>query len=549
MARLGVGAGPADPDKVPYYLLIVASPEEIPFRVQYQIDVQYAVGRIHFDTLEEYANYARSVVAAETENLGLKRELACIGVANPDDAATQMSRKNLVGPIADSVEAWVREGNKEGLGEWAVSRYFDDRATKSGVRELFGGPKTPALLFTASHGMGFDLGDQRQEAHQGALLLQDWPGPKQWKGKIGEELYLSGDDLSSDAGMLGTIAFNFACYGGGTPRYDEFSRQAFKDRKAIAERPFVSGLHRKMLGHPKGGALACLGHVERAWGYSFMWGTGKRGKVEPQLAVFESTLEALLKGKPVGLAFEYFNVRYAELASDLADVVDQLEFNPDYIDPYSLAGMWTSNNDARGYAIFGDPAVRLCLDEGGESRERESIDLTRVGATDLPDAVPEVPARSDPDTDADGPRETTFDAVDYGLFNRKREDSGEAESGGDEAKGAPRQPGRFEALVGKIANTLGNAVEDFTTLEVRTYVSSNTNAAAAADRETLATEGDLRAFTRIRIDGDMDVIVPQSEGKVDEELWNMHLEFVKQAQEVRAQTLKTVLALFSTLKD
>ena len=101
LAQLGVGPGPVDPNVVPYYLMLVGSPAEIPFHVQYQIDVQYAVGRLDFDTIEEYANYARAVVEAETYGVAHPRTLGFVAVANPDDAATQLSRQQLVAPLAD----------------------------------------------------------------------------------------------------------------------------------------------------------------------------------------------------------------------------------------------------------------------------------------------------------------------------------------------------------------------------------------------------------------------------------------------------------------
>ena len=351
LARLGAAPGPADPEVVPYYLLLVASPQAIPYHVQYQIDVQYAVGRIHFDTVEEYANYARSVVAAETSGLAVPREVAFVGVSNQDDPATQMSREDLVERLATMAEGW------KDVPPRRVARYYDDGARKSSVSRLFGGDRTPALLFTASHGIGFPKGDPLQLRHQGALLLQDWQGPG--SGPVGESLYFSGDDVTADANLSGLIAFHFACYGAGTPELDEFAKQAFKRREAIADRAFVAGLPRRLLGHPKGGALAVVGHVERAWGCSFMWATGKRRTQTVHLAVFESALKSLLRGAPVGLALERFNERYAELASDLAQQLEELDFDPGATDDYTLAEMWTSSNDARGYAIVGDPAVRL----------------------------------------------------------------------------------------------------------------------------------------------------------------------------------------------
>src|SRR5439155_1019059 len=83
--------------------------------------------RIHFDSIEEYASYARSVVAAETGGLALAREVAFLGVANSDDAATQLSRKNLVGPLADLAASWTD------VPGWSVSRHFDADASKATV--------------------------------------------------------------------------------------------------------------------------------------------------------------------------------------------------------------------------------------------------------------------------------------------------------------------------------------------------------------------------------------------------------------------------------
>lgn len=380
--------GPVDPAQMPYYLLIVGDPKQIPYSFQYQLDVEYAVGRIHFDTAQEYAEYARSVVDAETKKLLLPRHAGFFGVRHESQSiypdATQFSADHLVEPLVE----WMRQ---EG---WYPNPKLKDKATKACLSQLLGGTETPALLFTASHGVVFDSSDPRQLRHQGALLCQDWPGgiPKD------TEHYFSADDIGSDAQLWGLIAFHFACYGAGTPKEDEFTSYSIYPSQPpkIAPHAFVASLPKRLLSHPKGGALAVIGHVERAWGYSFLW-EGKQG-MNRQLTVFQSTLKRLMEGHPVGSAFEYFNGCYAEISTELNEELKEIRRNKNPNDEY-LANLWIEHNDARNYVIIGDPAVRLCVGDNGSTevnRIRESV----IFSYPEPSPVPEVEEEEDDDDES-----------------------------------------------------------------------------------------------------------------------------------------------------
>lgn len=350
-ARNGLQPGTVNPAKIPYYLLLVGSPSELSFQFQFELDVQFAVGRLHFSEMDSYANYARSVRQAETTApSSARRRAAFFSVANLDDVSTPLSDQRLVQPLVD----FCQGAELAPLG-WQVDRFGPDQAHKAALSSLLESPQPPAFLFTASHGLGYPLGHPRQLSNQGALICQDWPGPKRWKDAPSADMLFGAADLSSVANLTGTIAFLFACFSAGTPEWDDFAAAKGSERLRLAAAAFLSALPQRLLGLPNGGALAIIGHVERAWGYSFAW---PGADSEPES--FKAMLYQLFSGQPLGHAMEALNQRYAQVSTLLSEDFQQSRYDPDY-DARKLAGHWIANNDVRSYAVLGDPAVRFQL--------------------------------------------------------------------------------------------------------------------------------------------------------------------------------------------
>jgi hypothetical protein len=352
LARYGVGPGPANPERMPYYLLLVGSFQQIPYRFQVQLDVQYAVGRLDFDTPDEYAAYAETVVAAEREPPCRQRHVVVFGVSNPDDPHTQISANGFAKPLVDSLMRRYRDGLQ-------VESVIGSEASKARLVDLLHRDSSPELLITSGHGMVFPIDDPRATAHQGALLCADWPGPQAWQGPIPPEFYFSADDVSDTMQLCGMIALHYSSFSAGIVFQDDSSQAPSAISSRVATDSGISQvakLAQRLLTQPRGGALAVVGLVDQAWSYASPMDSSLA-----QTRMVESILMRLLDGWPIGHALEYSNERYAELAVQLTDEMEEIRFGRQS-DPWLLTQMWMDNNDARNFAVVGDPAVRLPAD-------------------------------------------------------------------------------------------------------------------------------------------------------------------------------------------
>jgi hypothetical protein len=332
LSHLKMGPGAGNVDRVPYYLMVVGDPDKLPFDLEFDFNgSNYAVGRLAFESPEEYARYAENVIAAETEPACRPPRLTFVGMEHPRDHATQLCQENLVRPLLEHFRGTVG---------WRVSEVLGEAATKTRVGDLLGGGETPSVLFLAGHGTG-----PRPRNDPGRILCAPWEAGE----PVTEEHTFGADDLSPMADLRGLVAILFGCFTAGMPSHDSFC--FVPPRPLGAGKAMMSKLAGRLLSHERG-ALAVVGHVDRAWSYSYTWNQ------TPQPHTFRSVLTALLlKGEPVGAAAAYLSGRYNDCSRELLRQMSQV-LRGESFDEDSFVIHWMAERDARGYLVYGDPAVR-----------------------------------------------------------------------------------------------------------------------------------------------------------------------------------------------
>lgn len=348
-----------NPDRFPYYVLIAGSPTRVPYDLQFSLAVLQAVGRIDFDDPDTYACYAQTVVNQETGQAPMPgRRAIFFAPRHAGDYATDQVNQHLVGPI-------LRDLPESVPSDLTFEVLTGDTATKANLLAALSPHaerSSAALVFSAGHGAALKATQPDQRALQGSIVCQDYQSPLTPGRRQG---FITGYDVSEGFCLPGGICFVFACYGAGTRTRSDFFRylptQAGRHQLQTTQgaEDYVAHLPKALLAHPTRGALAVVGHVDPAWVYAFTSQVTGGQRVHP----FGFALARLLRGKPVGFAVTAFSQKYADLSTDLLNLMEDAQETNQIPDPSDLSSLWVCRNDAQNYVVIGDPAVRLWFGE------------------------------------------------------------------------------------------------------------------------------------------------------------------------------------------
>jgi hypothetical protein len=332
--RHGVGPGPCDPDRLPYYLLLVGGPEAIPFAFQQQLDVQYAVGRIAFSDPESYHRYARAVVRAETGRRA-RRAAVCFGPSQPGDPVAERAGEGLARELA--------RGARKELPEWDAVAVAGPAARRERFVRFLADSSPPGILFAAGH-CAAPLPGSSVEA--GALVCGDWPGPGR---PVSAEECITADAVAERADLRGTVAVLLgSCSIGLAPLGTDWPGELARE---LGRAP--AGLNRLPQRLLEAGALGVVGCVG-----PFIGPTPAGDRTAAPDVGLGQCLHRLAKGAPVGWALQAIGEQGARAALDLSVEVEARRYGKT-ADPGRMVHLWAARNDARQLVLLGDPAARL----------------------------------------------------------------------------------------------------------------------------------------------------------------------------------------------
>jgi hypothetical protein len=338
--------------KAPYYILIAGGPDQVPFRFQSILSTVANVGRVNLDTLDALRQYVEKLIRIETVADPLvDREVVLFapdaGLPDP----TYFSREYMAKPLVEHMRNEVGIAAHTMLGRDATKKNLQDALCV----------KKPALVYTASHGLG-PKGEplEVQKRYNGAICCQKTGQ----EVRIEDRLFMA-DDVPLDRPFLeGAIFFQFACFGYGTPAESDYAHWLDEVPRKYADTDFVAALPKRLLSHPRG-PIAYIGHLDTAFlhGFADVEEPYVLERWHNRIAPFVEAINHLLGVQTSGLSMRGMNgIRYSLCNALISNTYDRqqrgkLQWNVSL--EARFLDNWITRSDAQNYMVFGDPAAKL----------------------------------------------------------------------------------------------------------------------------------------------------------------------------------------------
>ena len=320
--------------------LLLAGPlADLPWSLQQRLGGRYATGRLSLNSVEDYANYAHRVVAAEAAPRK-DRGKDTLLFAPVHDVATQITHDALLFPLGQTLMQ-----RQQGLSQVTL---FAQKARREQLMEHLESLPPRGLWVFGGHGC---QPTSWSEARLGELFDQQ------------KVTFHAGCVASMSRCLEQGIAVLIACHGAGRRNSVETEPLLGGGPQAGDAGELLSPLPTAMLTHPRG-PLAVVAHVDSTYLISFgdknfkLPGNGEQPGVQP----LQAMTGKLVQGERLGLSLHTFRQQLSRRVDKLrAELQRQHGQGADFREEEQtrLVQAWLAWNDSRSWVVLGDPWARL----------------------------------------------------------------------------------------------------------------------------------------------------------------------------------------------
>ena len=344
----------------PKYILIIGSPNEIPFEFQSMLSDVAFVGRLDFDDIKELETYTEKVKRMEKGNL-VEKEVTFFATDHEINASgcydpTHYNQSDIDTHLVPEINGLNFKPNK----------LLKNNATKKDLLDNLQKSK-PCSVYASCWGVnasGETLDVQKQLT--GSLCCQG-----DYSKGFDPNLVLTSQEIPDTPFLEGGLFFQQSSFSYGSPAISSLSHWVSDGEnlgipKQLAPTDFVAPLPKRLVYH-KHGPLAFVGHLDELLAYGYAQeetpGAERRERIEPTRAA----LNDILKGRPIGYALNQMTMRRSVLNTQISNNINKVitAFLKASTDAARLkvalpmSNLFLMRNEVKNYMIFGDPAVRL----------------------------------------------------------------------------------------------------------------------------------------------------------------------------------------------